>query len=653
MIEAGRAKQMELKPLMFCRKQNADADHENRLSAFLLPGRTAWRNRAPDTIGAHRASFRKDAGHTWLSFEKSTTGQACADLAPDGTLIIRYHTITQAMRLLGDALAGTLRPGAVCKTPFRTLGIMIDCSRCAVPRTETVFSTIERLALLGYNRLLLYTEDVYTLPGEPYFGLQRGRYTAEEIRAFDDCAADFGVELVPCFQTLAHLDQMFGWPHYSDIRDLNGVMLVGEEKVYALIEKMMQFWTQNVRTRTFHIGMDEAWGIGTGEYRKRYGEKPAFDILLDHIARVSEICDRYGVKPIMWSDVWFRAASPKGDYYDPCEIPAAVAEKIPENLQLCYWDYCHTDKAFYIDYIRRHQALHGEPSLAASIWTSNLLWFASTHTMARLIPCMEAGMETGLQDLFFCEWGDDGGFCDFESAFSGKLYAADLAYGAPTDPQTLEKRYAMLCDGASFEAVFAVGDVCTWHCHWLLYDDPLMNMLARNLSAQPLSDADPTSNLCHLRDRALATLKKLDALPERRSLRGGSIPLARAIFSALCARIALAESLLRDDPAARDGGDRSALAGVPALIENAIAAMEALMTEHRRMWMTRNRPQGMERIQIRFAGILERLRETERRVNGFLSGETDCIPELDETLSFEKGPRLNAGYARLSHSAVV
>ena len=177
-------------------------------------------------------------------------------------------------------------------------------------------------------------------------------------------------------------------------------MLVGEEKVYALIEKMMQFWTQNVRTRTFHIGMDEAWGIGTGEYRKRHGEKPAFDILLDHIARVSEICDRYGVKPIMWSDMWFRAASPKGDYYDPCEIPAAVAEKIPENLQLCCWDYCHTDKAFYIDYIRRHQALHGEPSLAASIWTSNLLWFASTHTMARLIPCMEAGMETGLQALF-------------------------------------------------------------------------------------------------------------------------------------------------------------------------------------------------------------------------------------------------------------
>ena len=335
-----------------------------------------------------------------LSFEKSTTGQACADLAPDGTLIIRYHTITQAMRLLGDALAGTLRPGAVCQTPFRTLGIMIDCSRCAVPRTETVFSTIERLALLGYNRLLLDTEDVYTLPGEPYFGLQRGRYTAEEIRAFDDCAADFGVELVPCFQTLAHLDQMFGWPHYSDIRDLTGVMLVGEEKVYALIEKMMQFWTQNVRTRTFHIGMDEAWGIGTGEYRKRYGEKPAFDILLDHIARVSEICDRYGVKPIMWSDMWFRAASPKGDYYDPCEIPAAVAEKIPENLQLCCWDYCHTDKAFYIDYIRRLQALHGEPSLAASIWTSNLLWFASTHTMARLIPCMEAVMETGLQALF-------------------------------------------------------------------------------------------------------------------------------------------------------------------------------------------------------------------------------------------------------------
>ena len=39
-----------------------------------------------------------------------------------------------------------------------------------------------RLALLGYNAAMLYTEDTYALPDEPYFGFLRGAYTAAELR---------------------------------------------------------------------------------------------------------------------------------------------------------------------------------------------------------------------------------------------------------------------------------------------------------------------------------------------------------------------------------------------------------------------------------------------------------------------------------------
>ena len=42
---------------------------------------------------------------------------------------------------------------------------------------------LRRLALTGCNLAMLYTKDTYLLPGEPYFGYMRGRYTMEEIRA--------------------------------------------------------------------------------------------------------------------------------------------------------------------------------------------------------------------------------------------------------------------------------------------------------------------------------------------------------------------------------------------------------------------------------------------------------------------------------------
>ena len=52
----------------------------------------------------------------------------------------------------------------------KTLGVMLDCSRNAVMKPEKVMEFAELIAGMGYNTLMLYTEDTYELEGEPYFG---------------------------------------------------------------------------------------------------------------------------------------------------------------------------------------------------------------------------------------------------------------------------------------------------------------------------------------------------------------------------------------------------------------------------------------------------------------------------------------------------
>ena len=69
---------------------------------------------------------------------------------------------------------------------FEGNGLMLDCSRNAVPTLATVKDMIRQLALMGHNTLMLYTEDTYELEDEPYFGYMRGRYTREELRELDD-----------------------------------------------------------------------------------------------------------------------------------------------------------------------------------------------------------------------------------------------------------------------------------------------------------------------------------------------------------------------------------------------------------------------------------------------------------------------------------
>ena len=102
----------------------------------------------------------------------------------------------------------------------RSLGIMIDCSRNGVMSPEKVKEFATMLADMGYNMLQLYTEDTYEIDGEPYFGYMRGRYTQNELKDIDAHCASIGIELIPCIQTLAHLERLSRWPAYADLLTL-------------------------------------------------------------------------------------------------------------------------------------------------------------------------------------------------------------------------------------------------------------------------------------------------------------------------------------------------------------------------------------------------------------------------------------------------
>lgn len=124
---------------------------------------------------------------------------------PDGTRLVEASAFGAARRGVGSALAGILGEE---HSDFRTQGVMVDVSRNMVLREEYLKRWLRHLALCGYNLLMLYTEDTYDLPGEPFWGYMRGRYSAEMIRRLDAYAKTLGIELVGCIQTLGHLEQV-------------------------------------------------------------------------------------------------------------------------------------------------------------------------------------------------------------------------------------------------------------------------------------------------------------------------------------------------------------------------------------------------------------------------------------------------------------
>ena len=275
-----------------------------------------------------------------IHFRRCKPGKVAKLVSPaqDGGLTISFDRPCRALRTLGLLMAElyrlsrTLPEKELRKTfarsakrlaegipgtetcPFETFGVLIDCSHNAVPKPESLHRTFERLALLGFNRVLLYCEDTFKLEDEPFFGFHRGAYSAEEIRELDDYADALGLELVPSIQTLTHLEQLFRWRAYLPIHDIAGNLLVDSKRAYDLIEKMLRFWRDNVRSRVIHVGMDESRWLGSGRYRLLHPnapQPPVIDLVARHANRIAELCETLELKPVMWGEAWWRAASKK------------------------------------------------------------------------------------------------------------------------------------------------------------------------------------------------------------------------------------------------------------------------------------------------------------------------------------------------------
>ena len=119
---------------------------------------------------------------------------------------------------------------------FASCGAMIDMSRNGVFTVDAVKRTLDRMACLGMNVLMLYTEDTYEVPEYPRLGYLRGRYSQSDLKAIDDYADALGIELVPCIQTLGHMQQFLQWPENGVLSDQPDVLLADDEAAYRLIE---------------------------------------------------------------------------------------------------------------------------------------------------------------------------------------------------------------------------------------------------------------------------------------------------------------------------------------------------------------------------------------------------------------------------------
>ncbi|GHU97783.1 N-acetyl-beta-D-glucosaminidase [Clostridia bacterium] len=507
------------------------------------------------------------------------------------------------------------------KNGFDKIGVMIDCSRNAVPNVKTLKLFIDNLAKMGYNRLELYTEDTYEIKNRPYFGYLRGRYSGTELKEIDAYASGRGIELTPCIQVLAHLNQIFRWPAFAGLRDCNDILLVDEPETYKLIEDMFASVAENFTSRNINIGCDEAFMVGLGKFFDRFGYQNRFEIINRHIGRVLKIAEKYGFKCAMWSDMYFRLAF-GGEYADTAKsIPPEVLERIPQNISLIYWDYYSTDNEHYRKMFAGHKKIGNEIEFAGGAWKWQGFAPDNLYSINTAKAAVPAAREYGIKKIMVAAWGDNGAETSLFAVLPTLFYFARLCRGKSVEPAELEKGFRKIA-GTGFEEFMDIE----------LVKGRSRRAYERNGSAEKaLLYCD---YFCGVFD-TWVTDKAEYYKTVAQKLKIGKYGKFSYIFKTM--RL-LAEILeLKTDIGVRTralyrAGDK---AGLKELVGEYIIIAKRIETfykEFQSQWMRENKPHGFEVQDLRIGGLIRRTRSCHDRLLQYCAGRLDAVSELDEDI---------------------
>lgn len=529
------------------------------------------------------------------------------------------------------------------ETPnFDSNGMMMDCSRNGVPTVDTIKKYIVRLAAFGMNRLYLYMEDTLEIEEYPYWGYLRGRFSKREIQECDSYAAQFGVTLVPCIQTLAHLRSALKLPAFRGYKDIDDILLLEDAKSQKLLDSLLKTVSECFSGGIVHLGMDEAAHLGRGRYLDQHGYKEPDKIMKSHLKWLTNVCKTYGLSPVIWSDMYLKLNFDVEDYYSLTgdEIPVNE-DNLSHDIALCYWDYYNEGTAFYEKYIRLHQKLGNPIVFAGGAWTWNGVSPGISKALSTTDDALKACCETGIKDVFFTAWMDNGAETPLVTTLPTFALYGEYGFSRRPDPQQLKERFCSvfgkrwddycLLDAFDYQAAGTSehNRYCENPSKTILYEDSLMGLMST------VYDEDKFQKQYERLSEKIDLILKKRADLDQEDLE--LFEYYRTLAKLLSLKAGITGRIRR----AYDVKDMQKLVSI---VENELTPIsslaEKLRIQRQTLWMKEYKPFGYELLDIRLAGVAARAKSAADRLLSFVSGKQTCLQELEEEILPYKTPEM-------------
>lgn len=468
---------------------------------------------------------------------------------------------------------------------FLARGVMLDISRDKVPTMATLFDLVDRLAGLKINQLQLYTEHTFAYSGHEEVWRNASPMTGEEIRALDAFCRERCVELVPNQNSFGHLERWLTLPRYNVLAELpqggaplpwGGVhenptsLCPTDPRSVAFLAGLYDELLPNFTSRLFNVGCDETFDLrGEGRSRERVKQVGEGRVYLEFLKQIHALVSARGKRMAFWGDIII---------HHPELVP-----EIPADSVALEWGY-EADHPFDVHGARFAAA--GVPFYVCpgtSSWNS--LAGRTQNMLENLRSAAENGLKHGACGYLITDWGDGGHWQPLGVSFAAFAYGASLSWclGANRGLAAAGAADAHLSEGLG-RTLLDLGDVYRL-CGALRGNGTELFQILSKPSSRPILQGVTAATL----QGVLEHVEEVAAtLPARDTVLAQEARHAVRLLRAACRRgIAILAGRLEEQQTRR------------ALAEE----MDALISEHERVWRLRNREGGLSDSSARFVRI--------------------------------------------------
>lgn len=522
--------------------------------------------------------------------------------SPDG---LRYGLQTLCQLATKQGLVPALQ--ILDQPDFRDRGIMLDVSRGKVPTRETLERLVDFCSRLRLNVLMLYIEHTFDFRAHPEIGAGSSPLDAETILALDAYAAERGIELIPCLQSLGHMEHILSLDRYAKLAESERLWSLTPSRVetYQFLGELYDEFLPLFRSRRFNANCDEPFDLGRGQSAERAPRKTPGRLFADHVSQLERLAGRHEKQLMIWADFALK---------HPEEI-----DRIGRDVVLMDWWY---EANFDFDRIRRLRRLGFEVWACPGTSSWNCLFPRVENSCENISRWADAGRRHGATGILNTDWGDFGHYNALGVSFHSYAWGAQQAWSGEVDAKSFDRAFARhVFDekspriakiyrrlGAIHEAGFSVANGSALQ---YLYFDPI----------------DRSFFLQHAERRALErSARKLEGVKREvealaLSDRGDDfLGLARReiAWATHATQLSIDKSLAaldyidwRRDPTSLRAGPRNKLA---RRIETIAEAQDAQFESLRTLWFARSESSEFHKTRKRLRRSVTSLRQAARRL---------------------------------------